>query len=101
MSHVHGETMSIMCRHVLTRERPLNLIVHLPDGSWDFMCGEGDGHDNVEDAAVIFAGCAFEDFVDGLTPDDIPKGFEADRPAKDKRWVIAPTPVDEFSEEET
>ena len=94
--HVHGAVRGIVCNHILRGERQVNLVCHLPDGTWDFMCGEDDGHDRAEDASVVCVGCAFGKLVTGLDHDDLPAGHVAERPGPGKRWVIRPLNADEM-----
>lgn len=58
LNHEHSGK-GIVCRHVSERERPLLEIWHLPDGTWDFLCGEDD-HDSIDDADLICADCTLE-----------------------------------------
>ena len=97
-SHEHGASTGIVCHHVLTRERSVNLVCHSPDGIWDFMCGEEDGHDEPENASVVCTGCAFQDFIKGISAEDVPVGYIAERPDAGKRWVIRPMNAEELSE---
>lgn len=93
MNHAHGNTTGIICHHALRRERPVNLVEHGANGVWQFLCGESDGHDSHVDGSMICAGCAFENFVRGLSAEDVPLGHQAERSAVNARWVVMP--VDE------
>ena len=89
--HNIGPATGIICQHALRKERPVGLVLHHTDGSWDFICDDEDAdHDSADDIAVICSHCAFEDFVEGLTPDDVKVGHEAERQTQTSKWVVRP-----------
>jgi hypothetical protein len=97
--HTHDDATGIICNHALRRERPVNLVQRGSDGVWQFLCGENDGHDSHQDGSVICAGCAFDNFVQGLSAEDVPLGNLAERSSVHARWVVMPV-GEEVSEEE-
>ena len=100
MNHVcHSNAQGFICNHVLQRESKPNLVIHGPDGSWCFLCGEEHiDHENADKVHLICIGCAFQDFVDGLSKDDIPLGFEAERSSAEMRWVVKPMSQEDIAE---
>ena len=100
-SHDHGAAFGIACIHVLERMRPVNIVAHAPDGTWDFICGEDDDeHEDVDKLHSLCAGCGFEAFVDGLEMDELPVGWTAERPDAGARWVVRPMTQQELQEYE-
>ena len=43
----------IVCPHVLREERPVRLLLHHHDGTWQAMCGERDHSDDGSDCRVV------------------------------------------------
>jgi hypothetical protein len=42
----------IVCEHVIDNIRPIKMIVHNHDETWEFMCGEIDHHDFIDSNVV-------------------------------------------------
>lgn len=100
MSHTHGDVTGIICNHALRRDRPVNLVQHDRQGMWQFLCGQSDGHDSHKDGSIICAGCAFDNFVQGLRAEDVPLGNLAERSSVHARWVVMPIGEEESEEED-
>jgi hypothetical protein len=42
-----SDTACFVCDHVFNNERPILFVSHdKPDGSWQFLCGDDDHHDD-------------------------------------------------------
>ena len=93
VDHQH-DTTGIICTHVLLGDRKLNYILHEPDGTWQFLCGEND-HFSADQAKVTCVGCAFHNHIKGLEIDDVPIGYIAERPDAKSRWVVRPATEEE------
>ena len=80
-------TACIVCRHILSKERPVLYASHdVEDGMWQFMCG-GD-HSFPEDACVIGLAEALElDSTISLIA-SIPCGYMAERESATSDWTI-------------
>lgn len=97
--HEH-ENSGIMCGHVYNEERPLKLIDHCPDGTWDFMCGEED-HDTqeaVDEAVVVCWECAMQNTMLPLKVQQLPKAHSAEYDSKTERWNIRPMTKQEIAD---
>ena len=99
--HEHGAVMGIICNHALRRDRPVKLVCHAPDGSWDFICGEDDDeHDGADNLSAICAHCGFDTYVSGLSMEDLPVGWQAERPDAKSVWSTRRLTPEELAEYE-
>jgi len=48
-----SELLCIVCPHVLADERPVRVLIHHYDGSWQAVCGERDHRDDCSDFQTI------------------------------------------------
>jgi hypothetical protein len=96
LNHEHTGK-GIMCRHVIDEERPLLEVWHLPDGTWDFMCGEDD-HETDDDADVVCADCALRILSESTGLSRIERGTMALRESASKPWNTREMTQEEIAE---
>ncbi len=77
----------IMCHHVSDGERPLLEIWHLPDGTWDFMCGEND-HESVEEVGVVCADCTMRMVYERFGLPVLERARVATRESENSPWQV-------------
>ena len=80
-------TACIVCRHILSRERPVLYASHdVEDGMWQFMCG-GD-HLFPEDAGVIGLSEILDLDSTVVAIAKLPCGFTAERESEKADWIM-------------
>lgn len=90
MSHQHEH--AIICRHCLDDGKPILLIIHDTDGSWQFLCG-GSNHDTADQGALICRKCLFERDASLEGIEILPAGHEAYRTTgEDRSWQVEQLP---------
>ena len=43
---------AIVCEHIASKQRPITLVFHNNDSSWEFMCGHAD-HTDFDQAQIL------------------------------------------------
>lgn len=81
----HDKHWATVCMHVYDRVRPVKLITHERDGTWQILCGEYD-HDDTN-GMIICSACAFDHFPELTAHQALPKGHLAED--VDGQWSIA------------
>lgn len=81
------ETASVVCPHVFISERPVRLLIHHADGTWQATCGARDHSADCSDFTVIGLNHLFERQPDiaafeTLGPDQIAEW-------SDGQWVVS------------
>jgi len=80
-----AEHSVIACEHVSANIRPIKMIVHNHDETWEFMCGEIDHFDS-NDSKVIKFNHLIESDQSILSVKKIPVGHIAEREKVDSDW---------------
>lgn len=75
----------IVCEHVIANIRPIKMIVHNHDKSWEFMCGEIDHHDFIDSSVIGLNGLVKSD-RSIMTVKQLPVGCVAERERVDGEW---------------
>jgi hypothetical protein len=75
----------IICEHVISKKRPIKMIVHNHDKTWEFMCGEIDHHDFI-DSKVIELNNLIKFDQSILPVKKLPAGCIAERDRIDSEW---------------
>jgi hypothetical protein len=78
----------IVCPHVLKNERPIRLLIHHHDGTWQAMCGEKDHTSDGSDCRVVGVGHLFARQADLAPLISLPREQIADW--RSGEWHIAP-----------
>ena len=52
MTDVHKVLDAIVCEHIANKQRPVKLVFHNTDYSWEFMCGHDD-HTDFNKAQIL------------------------------------------------
>lgn len=74
-----------VCEHIVANIRPIKMVVHNHDNTWECMCGEIDHHDFI-DSKVIGLNHLIE-FDNSILPiKQLPVGCVAERKAKNAQW---------------
>jgi len=79
------ELGSIVCEHVVANKRPIKLIVHNRDNTWEFVCGEIDHHDFIE-SEIIGLNNLIELDYSILPIKQLPMGCVAERKGINSKW---------------
>lgn len=80
------DTATIVCCHVVNRERPILFVSHdEDDGMWQFLCGESH---NESEARLVSLKYAFDTDNSVGKLKDMPTGCYAERDSKEKPWRI-------------
>ena len=69
------------CNHVVRKKRPVMLVAHGADGSWQFMCGKED-HTRQKQAKRVSLSQMFEGLTPGLAQEDVAPGQIAERKSR-------------------
>lgn len=84
----------IVCSHVFDGSRPVLLIAHDRDDSWQFLCGGSDhGTDETaEDYHWVGVGHLLnrDPMLEAMSA--LPKGYEAERPSISDDWATSQIP---------
>ena len=75
----------IVCEHVISKQRPIKMIVHNYDETWECMCGEIDHLDFI-DSKVIELNNLIESDQSILLVKKLPVGCIAERERVDCAW---------------
>jgi hypothetical protein len=79
------ELSIIVCEHVITNKRPIKMIVHNHDKTWECMCGEID-HLDFLDSKVIGLNNLIKFDPSLLQIKKLPVGSIAERERVDCEW---------------
>jgi hypothetical protein len=75
----------VVCEHVIAKKRPIRMIIHNHDETWEFMCGEIDHHDFIDSKTVVLNNLIkFDQSI--LQVKKLPIGFIAERNRADCQW---------------
>ena len=74
-----------VCEHVMANIRPIKLVVHNHDHTWECMCGEID-HFDFEDSKVVKLGNLIKLDESILPTKKLPVGCVAERERIDSKW---------------
>ena len=83
--HKREEMGVFVCEHVVANKRPVKMIVHNHDETWEFMCGEID-HFDFNDSKVIGIKHLIKKDESLLRLKNIPIGCVAERDKVDSEW---------------
>ena len=88
------EVPCLVCPHVLTDARPVRVMIHHSDGTWQAVCGEWDHSEQNEDFKVVGINHLFDRQTDlsplrTLAPEQIAELI-------DGRWVVSIFAEDEL-----
>lgn len=97
-SHIHDK-LSTSCKHVIDEGKPILLVTHDFDDTWQFLCGDNNHYD-YQDARSVCAGCIFEKdpSLEGIETLDIGYGAVREK-AGSKSWVLEELVPDDDDEE--
>lgn len=85
MNNNTSEIGAIVCEHVVSNKRPIKLIVHNHDDTWEFVCGEIDHHDFIESEIIELNNLI--DLDDSTLPiKKLPMGCIAERKGINSKW---------------
>jgi hypothetical protein len=77
-----------VCEHVIAKKRPIKMIVHNHDKTWECMCGEIDHHDFI-DSKVIGLNNLIKFDQTILPVKKLPVGCIAEREKVNGEWVYS------------
>ncbi|MFK8013590.1 MAG: hypothetical protein AB8B80_16245 [Marinicellaceae bacterium] len=75
----------LVCEHIVANKRPIKMIVHNHDETWEFMCGEID-HFDFNDSKVIGITHLLKKDESLYLLKNIPVGCLAQRDKADSHW---------------
>jgi hypothetical protein len=84
MNKIKERAVSV-CEHVIANLRPIKMIVHNHDKTWEFMCGEIDHYDFIN-SKVIALNNLIKNDQSILTVKRLPVGCIAERERVDSEW---------------
>jgi hypothetical protein len=83
-----AEIATVVCPHVLTNERPVRLLIHHGDGTWQATCGQRDHAEDCSDFEVVGINHLFERQPDMTALATLPPNYISDW--SDGRWTVSP-----------
>ena len=72
------EIMCLVCPHVFFDERPVQVMIHYGDGSWQAVCGQSDHSEKCEDFRVLGVNHLFDRQSDLTRLATLPSGWVAE-----------------------